>query len=142
MKAKNYLLSIKQLDNKIQNKKLEIQTLYTLVESVTIKPKEVNVQTSAPEDKLADTLAKIVDMKDELQEEMNELLNIKFQTVKLIRELQDDVYVNILIRRYVKYDSWEDIALDLGFTERTVFRKHGFALIEFQKILDKNYSKI
>lgn len=142
MKAKNYLLGIKLLDNKIQNKKLEIQTLYTLVESVTIQPKEVNVQTSAPEDRLADTLAKIVDMKDELQTEMNELLNIKFQTVKLIRELQDDVYVNILIRRYVKYDSWEDIAHDLGYTERTVFRKHGLALLEFQKILDKNYIKI
>jgi beta-xylosidase len=97
-------------------------------------PKEVNVQTSSAEDRFAETMAKIIDMKNELHEEINDYLNIKFQTIQIINKIDNDEYVNILMRRYLYYEEWADIADALGYTRQTIDNKHGKALLEFEKL--------
>ncbi len=137
MNAKQFLKSVRKLDLKIENKQMEIESLYSMLESVTVAPKEINVQTTLKIDKDSETIAKIVDLKSALEKEVQEFLKIKFQTIFLIDQLEDDEHVNILMKRYIQYEAWEDIARDLGYTRQTIDNKHGKALLEFEKLLTR-----
>lgn len=137
MNAKKYLNQIRKIDKRIENKKLEIQSLYDALEQCTTHIKEIDIQTSLDTTKNSALVAEIVDLKNELVKDINELLKIKIQAIKYINMLDNDEYVSILMRRYVMFQEWHDIADALGWTRQTIDNKHGNALVEFEKILTR-----
>lgn len=137
MNAKKYLNRIKQIDKRVQNKKLEIQSLYDMLEQCTTHIKEVDIQTSLNTDKNAEVIAEIIDLKNELVEDINELLKIKIQTIKIINTIETDEYVEILMRRYIMFQEWHEIADAMNYTRQTIDNKHGKALIEFEKVFTR-----
>lgn len=137
MNAKEFLKSIKKLDLKMENKVMEILSLYDLVESATIAPKEINVQTSGGEDRFADTMVKIIDLKKELEDQLFQYINLKLKAIEMIDSMETDEFANILMRRYINYESWNKIAKDLGYTRQGIDYKHGKALVEFQRVLTR-----
>ena len=136
MKAKAYLQEIRKLDRKIENKQMELESLYDLIQSVTIPIKEINVQANSDKDKLGSTIARIMDLQNEINLQIDKYVDRKLEAIRLINELEDDLYINILIRRYVKYEEWQVIAGELHYSRQAIDKKHGQALIEFQKILE------
>lgn len=136
MRAKAYLIEIGKLDRKIENKQMEIEHLRGLLESVTPRLKEVNVQSSLSGDKMGDTIAKIIELQEQINAEIDKYVDRKIEAMKLINQLADDDCINILIRRYINYEEWEDIAAALHYSRQWVDKKHGLALLEFQKIID------
>lgn len=137
MNAKKYLNRIKQIDKRVQNKKLEIQSLYDMLEQCTTHMKEVDIQTSLNTDKNAEVISEIIDLKNELVEDINELLKIKIQTIKIINTIETDEYVEILMRRYIMFQEWHEIADAMNYTRQTIDNKHGKALIEFEKVFTR-----
>jgi hypothetical protein len=137
LNAKRYLNQIRKIDKKVENKKLEIQSLYDALEQCTTHIKEVDIQTSLDTDKNSAIVAEIVDLKNELVDDINELLKIKIQTIKMINMIDDDEFVAILMRRYVLLQEWHEIADAMNFTRQTIDNKHGRALIEFEKVLTR-----
>ena len=136
MRAKAYLIDIGKLDRKIENKQMEIEHLRGLLESVTPRLKEINVQSSLDGDKMGDTIAKIIELQEQINAEIDKFVDRKLEAMRLINQLGDDDCINILIRRYINYEEWEDIAQALHFSRQWVDKKHGLALLEFQKIID------
>ena len=136
MRAKAYLIEIGKLDRKIENKQMEIEHLRGLLESVTPRLKEINVQSSLDGDKMGDTIAKIIELQEQINAEIDKFVDRKLEAMRLINQLGDDDCINILIRRYINYEEWEDIAQALHFSRQWVDKKHGLALLEFQKIID------
>ena len=134
MKAKPFLQGIKQLDRKIENKQREVQALYDLIESVTITPKEVDVMTSGNDRRFENAISKIVDLKNEINHNIDAYVDRKLEAIRLINKLGNDEYINILLRRYVNYESWEQIANELGYTRQAINKKHGLALLEIEKL--------
>lgn len=137
MKAKDYLLRIRDIDRKIENKQIQLDHLYDLAKSITVTPKEIDIQTSPALDPLGDTIAKIVDLQDELNGDIDKYVDMKIEAMRLINQLNNSEWEHILIRRYINYDAWQDIADLMGISRQAVDKKHGIALVEFQKILDK-----
>ena len=137
MKAKDYLLRIRDIDRKIENKQIQLDHLYDLAKSITVTPKEIDIQTSPALDPLGDTIAKIVDLQDELNGDIDKYVDMKIEAMRLINQLNNSEWEHILIRRYINYDAWQDIADLMGISRHAVDKKHGIALVEFQKILDK-----
>ena len=137
MNAKRYLNQIRKIDKKVENKKLEIQSLYDALEQCTTHIKEVDIQTSLDTDKNSAIVAEIVDLKNELVDDINELLKIKIQTIKIINTIETDEYVEILMRRYIMFQEWHEIADAMNYTRQTIDNKHGKALIEFEKVFTR-----
>lgn len=135
MKAKNYLLEIRKLDRKINNKQIELDALRALVTSITPTLKEINVQSNGSQDRLGDTMVKIIDLQNEINREIDRYVDRKLEAIRLINKLEDDISANILIRRYVNYEPWEKIAEALHYTRQGINKKHGYALLEFEKCL-------
>lgn len=138
MHAKLYLQEIRKLDRKIENKQMELEHLRALLESVTPKLKEVNVQSSLEKDRMGDNIIKIMELQDQINKDIDSFVDRKLEAIRLINELEDDESVNLLIRRYVAYEEWEDIANALHYSRQWVDKKHGLALLELQKIIDAN----
>ena len=82
-----------------------------------------------------DTMAKIIDLKREIEIDISKYLEMKFMAIKLINQMENDSYAGILLRRYVNYEEWQKIADDMGYTRQGINKKHGLALLEFEKSL-------
>lgn len=134
MKAKNYLLEIRKLDRKINNKQIELDSLRALVTSITPTLKEINVQSNGSQDRLGETMVKIIDLQHEINNKIDEYVDRKLEAIRLINKLEDDISINILIQRYINYKSWDEIAVSLSYTRQGIIKKHGKALLDFEKL--------
>ncbi len=133
MKAKSYLQQIRRLDKKINNKQMQLESLQELVTNITPILKDVNVQSNASQDRLGDTMAKIIDLQNEINNEIDLYINKKLEAIKLINTIGDDVSISILTQRYINYKRWDEIADNLSYTRQGVLKKHGQALLNFEK---------
>ena len=134
MRAKTYLQQIRRLDRKINNKQIQLESLRELVTNITPILKDINVQSNGSQDRLGDTMAKIIDLQNEINNEIDLYVNRKLEAIKLINAMEDDISINILIQRYINYKMWDEIADNLNYTRQGVLKKHGQALLNFEKV--------
>lgn len=81
-------------------------------------------------------LSNYMERRDELEEELKqEMLNAitEYGNIhRAIRKMKDDEEKEVLERKYIKRESWEEIAKALSCSRRTAIRIHGNALINFK----------
>ena len=61
----------------------------------------------------------------------------QMEVVDMIGNMKDPTLYRLLIYRYIEGQSFEQIAVNIGYTWRHTTRLHGQALIEFQKVLNR-----
>lgn len=138
MKAITYLKQIKIIDNKIDAEILEIARLETLAEKTTAAMDGERVQSSGSQQKMADCVVKILSVKDQLAEDIENMIKLKDEVRKLISEECDADCCKLLHKRYFLYCTWEQIAVDMNFTYKWVSGGlHQRALAQVQKALDE-----
>lgn len=85
---------------------------------------------------MADCVAKIVEKKEQISENIAQWLDSKNEAQQLLEKCDADC-MRLLYKRYFKGDSWEQIAFDMNFTYQWVAGGlHRKALTQFQKALD------
>ena len=136
MTAKEYLLSIKQLERAIRLKKEEIEELRTLATSITVKTGEEPVQTSGTSDKVGNIVAKIVDLQRELEDSVIVFLNKREECIAILDKMQDIDEYEVLYRRYMQDMKWEEVANVMGYTSEYVRGTlHMNAIANFENFL-------
>lgn len=78
--------------------------------------------------RIENAMAKIVDMENIIQSDMELLMVALGEIHRLIAVVDDPVLRLILHKRYLCYQKWEQIAADLGYAWAQVHRLHGKAL--------------
>ena len=137
MNAKEYLQQIKKMDTKINTDIEELANLEALVTKTTSVMSEDKVQTSGSQEKMADCVAKIVDMQNEISAEIDRLIDYKKEARQLICEACDADCTKLLHKRYFNFETWEQIAVEMNYTYQWVSGKlHKRALSQVQKVLD------
>ena len=68
--------------------------------------------------KLEECTQKIMDLQHELADAMNDLADVNCAIVRVIREVKNYDYQDLLVKRYVFGEPWEKIATDLGYSVR------------------------
>lgn len=107
-------------------------TLYSLGRSPSDLTHD-RVQASSDPDKMLSLISKIDRKEAEITKRIDELVDMKTVISNQIQKLGDTKYTEVLHSRYVMCSKWEDIAAQMGKTERWVLRLHGRALLEFEK---------
>lgn len=131
--AKDYFTQIRKTDRLI---KRLTDTVFTLRSSLTSQSYELNpdkVQTSGPKNTLEETVAKIVDLKADINRRIDELVDMKQEAFTMINRIPDLDQQNILIGRYIQLKKWEDISEELNYSMQWVFELHGKGLLAFAK---------
>ncbi len=135
MKAKEYLSQALWLDQRINNKLEQLETLRALATKVTAKLAEVKVSGgSSTKSHMENAVVKIVDLEKEINEDIDRLVDIKAEIMDTISRVDDPIGQIILEMRYVNGKSWDEISSSLNYKDSSIFKIHSRALKEVTKI--------
>lgn len=141
MDTKRYLGQIERLDRMIQNKLFEINQLKHIATSITIAPKEVNVQVSSDKDRMGSAVAKLFDLEKETDKLVDDYINKRKRIIEQIDSIEDTNMYHVLSERYIMRKDLSVIAVEMGYSFKQVCRIHGNALMEFERLYGKEYLK-
>lgn len=134
MIAKDYLKRAYLLDKQINVEIQELESLKSMrgqVQGVFYGERigtNPNRNLEAP---FVKTIEKIWEREQSLNEKIDRLVDLKTEINAAIDKLEDVEERLLLKYRYFKNESWEDIAMDLNVSYRTVHRIHASALRNF-----------
>lgn len=118
------LFWMKKNINRLEEKLLELENKAT---QITTQLSIESKGTNSVEDKLGETVSKIVD----LQNEINDQLKIYYKKVRYIEKAIEKLPPReaLLIRlRYLDQKRWEEICVEMNYSWRQVHRIHSDAL--------------
>lgn len=134
--ALKLLKNIRHINHLIEQLQEQIDEIYTMLTNTTIKPKEIDVQTSLSTDPMADKVIKAVEYQTQLQEYQSELIQLKNKALNVIKKMDIDNQ-QIILLRYFKGYSVEDVGTKIGYTYRWAWEKVHQAEEEFISIYEK-----
>lgn len=127
---KDYREDIKYIEEKLNDTE-EVRGKIEKVTSILSLSKTSGGDIS--NDKFADGINRLEELKIDCSDRMQELLLKKFLIDSKI-ERTEQPYRNVLFFRYTRGKSWEEVAKELGYTRDYVCEMHGEALYLYSKI--------
>lgn len=135
MTAKEYLMQYRRAEQEI-DRLLEEKARWTaLAEKMT--PSLSGIPGGAGGgDRLGETVAKIVDLEREIGAKVDELVEHYRKIGEVVSQISDAKEREVLLRRYIQGQSWEEIGERMGVTERWVYQVHKRAIfsLHFSKL--------
>jgi hypothetical protein len=128
MTAKEYLSQAYRLDRRINSKLEQLSSLESMAMNCTPILTGMPHNPSPCVSPMADTVCRIVDIKNDLKKDLTQLLNYKISILEIIRGIRNPEYQLILEKRYLCYQQWEEIAGDLNYSVSWVLKLHRKAL--------------
>lgn len=140
MTAKEYLQQLHRADVIINQRIQEKADLRARLSSIgSFDYSKERVQTSLPGSaSYEQQIIRIIDLENEIDRLIDEYVDLKHKVIGEIHDLNNADQIKVLYRRYVLGEKFEQIAVDLNFSIRNVYKVHGYALQEFQKIHPEN----
>lgn len=137
MDAKTFLRQVILCDKHINSKLEQIAQLRALATKITSDWKEDVVSGCGLQDKISSAVAKIVDLEEELNNDIDKFVGRKKVISLIIERVQDPDQVDILYRRYFKFETLEQIACELHFLKVRLLNdvaedeeEDGYSLVE------------
>jgi len=131
MTAKEYLSQARRLDERINSKIQQVDSLNALAtkctSTLTDMPKNPGDSTS----RMEDVIVKIIALEEEINQDIDRLVDLKAEMMRAIEAVADPDEQLVLQYRYLDNCNWEEIGTRLGVSSRTVHRVHGSALQNF-----------
>ena len=129
MVAKEYLKKIARMESYIQSKKERLAVLKEMSSGIS-SPKfdDMPRNPNKGRSRLEETILKYIDLENEIKEDEKKLEYEKLYLLEAIGRIEEPEYQTILISRYFKHQSWNDIANSLFYTKRWLYSLHGRAL--------------
>jgi hypothetical protein len=137
--AKAYLRQIKLYDMRINIKIDELAAIKASLTKITPTLRDDAVSSSGSQDKLGDAVARMVDLRDEINADIDRYVDAKRHVSATIDRIADPDQLQVIHRRYVLYESFEQIACEMCMTYRNVCYIHGKALQTVAAILAETF---
>lgn len=129
---KKYLLQYRGLEGEINQLLEEKSRLRAQAEKMTSSYSDTpKGQTDG--NSLARVVEKIIELEEKLNDRIDKQVDLRMQIEKSIETVADYRLREVLIRRYILGQKWEDIALTMHYCRQRIWELHGKALTHFQK---------
>lgn len=134
MRVKEYLRQVQKLDIMIRQRQQQLDELRATVLSAT-DPSREHVQGGAlpGDEKIVAHFARVTELEHEVTALVGQYTDLKHRIIGEIQSLPDVRFMDILFRRYIQYQSLEEIACGIHYSYRQICRLHGAALLEFER---------
>lgn len=137
--AQIYLERIKWLDVLIDSKLEELSKLDSMVHRVTpVMNTTGGGSASGNPDRYGDAIAKIVDLQKEINRDNDEFIELRKEASELLKRISNPEQYKVLHKKYVMYESFETIAVEMKYSYRHICNIHGRALQAFEKVLEEH----
>lgn len=128
MNAKEYLKQAFYLDKRINSKLEQVESLNTLATKATSTLSDMPKSPSRGTSRLEETIVKIIDLQEEINRDIDKLVDLKREIANSIFALKDKEEQTVLEKRYLCFESWEKIAVDMDYSIQYCFNIHRNAL--------------
>ena len=136
--AKEFLEQCVILNKKINVKQNELDMLNSMLFKITPSLNPDKVKSSKDKDPLGATVAKVIDVQEEINSMIDEYVDRLKDIGDVIEQVDSFKQYELLHRRYVLGESLQEIADEWGSTYRWVQKVKNAAINSVQKILDEN----
>lgn len=136
MTTKEYLSQAYRIDKRINIKIEQLKSLRELATKATSTLSDTCV--SGPKNKqcMERIIVKMVDLENEINADIDELITLKAEITSKIKQVENPEYRMLLELRYLCFSKWEDIAEEMNYELRYLYKLHNQALISCGKKLD------
>lgn len=128
MTAKEYLSQAYRIDQRINSKLEQIQSLRRLLTKVNSTLDDMPGNPNRDRSFVEEYLVKIVDLEREIDSEIDRLVTIKADIMRAISAVDDAECRDVLEGRYLRHLTWESLAMEMAYSVRNVQYIHGKAL--------------
>lgn len=128
MTAKEYLQQARFLDNRIKSKIQQVEALNELATNCSAVISDMPRNPNRGGSPMADAVMKMIDIQDEINKDMDDLVSLKQEIMSVIKRIPNLEHQTILEKRYLCNLTWEQIAVDMGYSLQHTFRHHDSAL--------------
>lgn len=143
MTTTKYLRQIERYDRLIKNKRMEIERLENLLETIPALPYDKDkVMSSGCQDKIGNDVATLLDDKKELENLLYLYSTKRKHIIEQIESMPDNRHLTVLSLVYLEYKELWEIPNETTYTYAYVKNLHSNALKEFEKRYGKEYLKI
>ena len=118
MNAKEYLTQAYRIDQRINSKLEQIVSLRELATKATSTLSDMPHSPSKSKGSMENIIVKMVDLENEINVDIDTLVDLKRDIVKVIKQIQNPEYQTLLELRYLSFISWEQIAVDMRYDLR------------------------
>jgi len=131
--AKEYLQQVFYLNKKINRMIREKEALQSILYSVGGVSNEERVQGGSVGNRTENLIAKIDEKERKINSKIDRLVEVRYGIAEEIYKIDNENYVEVLFKRYILLEQWNEIADEMGYTYQYTILLHGLALKEFQK---------
>ena len=128
MTAKEYLNQAYWLDRRIDSKLEQLSALKDMATKTTSVMNDDVVSHTRNVHSMQDVIAKIIDMQAEINADIDQLVDLKREIMQVVKSVQNPEHQTLLELRYLCFKSWEDVAEELGYNVRHIYRLHDEAV--------------
>ncbi len=129
MKEKRiYLEQAYRIDQRINCKMEQVSSLHSLATKATSTITDMPGSPTRNIHKMEDIITKIVDLENEINDDIDKLVDLKAEITTVIKEEDEPEMQSLLEQRYLNFRTWEQIAVDMGYNVRHLYRMHDKAL--------------
>lgn len=131
----NYLKQAKRLDDIINLKIEQLSDLKLQSTAISSLHDTEKVKISLNPNQLSGLVAKMVDLENEINKEIDKLYSIKKDIMHSINLIDNKDYQVLLNLRYLNFLTWEEIAAKMSYSISWVFKIHTRALMQIAIII-------
>jgi len=128
MSTKDYLSQAYRIDQRINSKLAQVMCLRDLLGKATGTLSGAPKAATPNPHSMEDTIAKMVDLENEINEDIDALVDLKAEIMRRIKRVENTEYQTILELRYLCFRRWEEVSVELGYSMQHLFRLHDEAL--------------
>ena len=128
MKAKEYLSQAYRLDKRINSKLDQIASLSELATKCTSTLSGLPRNPNRGGSTVADAIGNVIDLQVEINNDIDRLVDLKRELFKVIKAVDNTEHQLLLELRYLCFKTWEQIAVEMGYDVRHIYRLHQQAL--------------
>ena len=122
MTVKEYLNQAYRLDQRIDSKLAQVASLRDLTTKVTATMTDMPGSASPNVHRSQDIIVKIVDLEHEINADIDRLVDLKREMVTVIKKVENLEYQTLLELRFLCFKTWEQIAVDMGYSIQHIYR--------------------
>ncbi len=137
MDVKEYLGQAYRIDQRINSKLEQITSLRELATKATSTFSDTPRNNTRNIQSMECIITKMIDLESQINDDIDTLVDLKRDIVLVIKQIKNLEYQTLLELRYLCFKTWEQIAVDMGYDLRWLYRLHNKATEVVGHILQK-----
>ena len=142
MNAKEYLGQAYRLDQHIKDRLVQLSQLRALTQQITTAYDREVVSRTRNVHALEDSVIRLMEAEEDMNREIDRFVDTKMDISQIIAKVRNENYRLILEKRYLCFMTWEQISMDMNYTNRWLRKMHDRALDVVDRLLAEKEAEV